>query len=665
MAHRRSGAKRRSIARRSKAEESSSSLETNATANTGGAASVSEAPLKEPNANSGEGRSRSSNKPQPLKPTASDVVAAVASLYLDQLKPFGRILRKRIAERHVASDVAEPTPEAASLGLHPPVEPPVNVPHLKAVCEECATLKVEPEEGGDWSVTLSGCPASFIDIYDSIDVYPEELWRGAAKYFENAPEEDTTLPGGRYSCARTLLLRGLPFLEKRSLGQVCHIVQLAIADRKLLGYLNGAVVPYKRSQSMMKEKCASQKSACENMCAEAASLEFASWVQARKCMKSILAEAAAAAALDGHVGPGVVPLSNIKRTFRSEFQLELSETVLGHSKLSELLQDDRFQDICAVELEKHGYIVVQRRAQDTSVYPLSSKSQTSPKDQIELPKYGQYDGPSAANYGSQAEDPAAAMAPEIFDLGFGTTPVGFGPTPLPSPEQTNREEEPSFLTQLLPLYLQESQYCRTVDMTAETSCARQFCPGEPLRLEDVGDMTSASHYFGAVQPPTQPYVSGGLPLMLWDDMMLCSMMQHTMYAASLAPVEANANNVFEATAAPTPALKKQFFPDETPQLEDCGTVEASITDKEKKERRYPAQPQWPSLSPWKDGKLEGMVRNTFIHTSMTSPTLAIGSRQRSMSLGHTHRRKRDSGTPKKSNEPSKNPLVISLSEHLE
>lgn len=53
-----------------------------------------------------------------------------------------------------------------------------------------------------------------------------------------------------------------------------------------------------------------------------------------------------------------VPLSNIKRIFRSQFETELSETSLGHSKLSELLQDERLHDICTVRLLEQGYFVM-------------------------------------------------------------------------------------------------------------------------------------------------------------------------------------------------------------------------------------------------------------------------------------------------------------------
>lgn len=46
---------------------------------------------------------------------------------------------------------------------------------------------------------------------------------------------------------------------------------------------------------------------------------------------------------------GMVAVSNVKRLFRSRFGLDLSETALGYSRVSELLQDHRLHDICALE----------------------------------------------------------------------------------------------------------------------------------------------------------------------------------------------------------------------------------------------------------------------------------------------------------------------------
>lgn len=75
------------------------------------------------------------------------------------------------------------------------------------------------------------------------------------------------------------------------------------------------------------------------------------WELARTKLREILQSATIR-------GAGQVPLSNVKRLFRSLHQLELSETALGHSKLTELLQDERFHDICTVQLQDRGYAVV-------------------------------------------------------------------------------------------------------------------------------------------------------------------------------------------------------------------------------------------------------------------------------------------------------------------
>lgn len=70
-----------------------------------------------------------------------------------------------------------------------------------------------------------------------------------------------------------------------------------------------------------------------------------------------------------------MPLSNVKRLFRSRFQLELSETALGHAKLCELLQDPCFSDICSVRLESNGYMVLQNRALEPSSVVVEAKSE--------------------------------------------------------------------------------------------------------------------------------------------------------------------------------------------------------------------------------------------------------------------------------------------------
>lgn len=59
-------------------------------------------------------------------------------------------------------------------------------------------------------------------------------------------------------------------------------------------------------------------------------------------------------------------LANVKRLFRSAYGLELSETMLGYTKLSDLLQDPRLSDLCSVELRNRGYAVVPRPLTSTN-----------------------------------------------------------------------------------------------------------------------------------------------------------------------------------------------------------------------------------------------------------------------------------------------------------
>lgn len=283
------------------------------------------------------------NTRQPPHPR--EVVAAVESLYVDKLKPYGRILRKRLTER------ALPAGQPADVENAPDVD----IRQLRQACGACSCLQVEDEEGGDWSAVLINREPNFVDIYSPNDEYPAKMWEAASVYFESLSGDDMTLPGGRYACAQVLVSRRLPFLNGCTLGQICHIVQLAISQKKVLGYLNGSVVPYGKSQSMVKEQCASSQQPCSGPGRDASGMELADWTTAKRCLEQILETAATPQGL------GVVPLSNVKRLFRSRFSIELSETMLGHSKLSELLQDPRFDDVCRVKLEGHGYIVVQHK----------------------------------------------------------------------------------------------------------------------------------------------------------------------------------------------------------------------------------------------------------------------------------------------------------------
>merc|ERR1719272_1051913 len=86
-------------------------------------------------------------------------------------------------------------------------------------------------------------------------------------------------------------------------------------------------------------------------CPSATALPFDDWVSMRVCLAEIMDLARCSS-------DGVERLTNIKRVFRARFQLELSETLLGYTKLSDLLHDPVLVDLCSVELRSGGYVVV-------------------------------------------------------------------------------------------------------------------------------------------------------------------------------------------------------------------------------------------------------------------------------------------------------------------
>merc|ERR1712190_520698 len=154
--------------------------------------------------------------------------------------------------------------------------------------------------------------------------------------------------------AQLLASRSLSFLAGRCLGEICHIVFLAISEHKLLGYMDGCVVPYSQSEAGIKEHCAASQQPAVTIKRSASQMPIADWNTAREGLRQILCM------------HGSVNLPNIKRHFHSYFQTELSETALGHSKLIELLQDDHLSDICVVTKDASGsYSVSQQLAYAT------------------------------------------------------------------------------------------------------------------------------------------------------------------------------------------------------------------------------------------------------------------------------------------------------------
>eukprot|EP00933_Yihiella_yeosuensis_P059128 TRINITY_DN6004_c3_g1_i1.p1 TRINITY_DN6004_c3_g1~~TRINITY_DN6004_c3_g1_i1.p1 ORF type:complete len:761 (+),score=163.65 TRINITY_DN6004_c3_g1_i1:223-2283(+) len=525
-----------------------------------------------------------------------EVVAAVETLYDDELKPYGRILRKRLAERAAAAGQGSVD---------------VDIKLLRSVCEACPWIYIQAEEGGDWSALLRSRQMAFIDVYSPQDLYPPELWVAASAYFQGLDDAKMVLPGGRYSCAQALISRGLQFLLGRTLGQVCHIVQLAISQKKILGYLNGAVVPYGRSQSMVKERCAERQKPCTSTVRStgSGSSDLAGWAVVKNGLKEILS----------NLSPGTVsiPLSNVKRLFRSRFHMELSETALGHSKLSELLQDPRLQDVCFVRLQGHGYVVFPAAAQppkQLAVPPVQPHLQAPPPQVSVPPQMSPSPQPqmSAAAAGAAVAAAAAAAAlgqpapvqaswlgPNVPNYQGGN----FAPLPPPAPGQVQAdlpyfgplgsEPTPAAVetgphTSQRPIGASLRDRARWVQPLTEVDESSQLLAHHSQSLESPGDSLRKGH----VMPMTTPSPSGSL-----------------RRAKSMPRGVGTEKVTSEALMHPqTPG----YLPPRTPES--------------------PGFPSWPMLTPGALGGMGFSVQNTFINCPLPPPTPFGAATFRSHSL---------------------------------
>merc|ERR1719476_1231046 len=98
---------------------------------------------------------------------------------------------------------------------------------------------------------------------------------------------------------------------------------------------------------MVKERNARSQRPCVSTARRSKSAAFATWDMMRPCLQQLLSTI-----------QQPMPLSNLKRLFRVQFHVELSETALGYAKLSECLQDPRVRDLCDVKLQGQGYTIV-------------------------------------------------------------------------------------------------------------------------------------------------------------------------------------------------------------------------------------------------------------------------------------------------------------------
>jgi len=148
----------------------------------------------------------------------SYLVTILESLYTDRIRPMANYIKGRLKERSCPELVVKCFVEVYSehLDLFSVTKPQGQTPD-----EATILCRTEPSWFKGW-----------IDIDSSNDPYDEAMWQSLAEFLNG----EHTFAGGRYGMARELMDRNLPCLSDKSLGEVCHIVQLAIQHRRLIVY---------------------------------------------------------------------------------------------------------------------------------------------------------------------------------------------------------------------------------------------------------------------------------------------------------------------------------------------------------------------------------------------------------------------------------------------
>uniref|UniRef100_A0A7S1S4Y7 SAM domain-containing protein n=1 Tax=Alexandrium catenella TaxID=2925 RepID=A0A7S1S4Y7_ALECA len=149
----------------------------------------------------------------------STLTTTLESLYEDRIKPMANYVKGRLKERSV--------PELIVKSF---VELYAQHPDLYLVQQPSQTQS--GDEATIFFVTEPSWFKGWVDIDAPDDPYDECMWEELAKFLDG----EHTFAGGRYGMARELMQRNLPFLAPHSLGEVCHIVQLAIQVRRLIVY---------------------------------------------------------------------------------------------------------------------------------------------------------------------------------------------------------------------------------------------------------------------------------------------------------------------------------------------------------------------------------------------------------------------------------------------
>eukprot|EP00451_Oxyrrhis_marina_P004058 CAMPEP_0204275862 /NCGR_PEP_ID=MMETSP0468-20130131/26866_1 /ASSEMBLY_ACC=CAM_ASM_000383 /TAXON_ID=2969 /ORGANISM="Oxyrrhis marina" /LENGTH=301 /DNA_ID=CAMNT_0051252317 /DNA_START=29 /DNA_END=931 /DNA_ORIENTATION=- len=266
------------------------------------------------------------------RPGAQPIIRAVEGMYRDRIAPTIAALRPRYEA-------------LACLGLESDYD-------LIPVAQEADLMVKKLADPVDRvMILLRRTPKwfkGFVDPLSTADPYPQHMWNDLSKYLGRALDKEplkTYEFGGRYGAAVALHKRRLRFLQSYTLGEVVHIVQLAMGGRQLLGYSKGKEITTWENSVAAAKKRAAQKMD------PAGDVNIASWQQLRQAISQVLRD-----------HQGCVRLSQLKDAIAWRCGSYLAETAFGYDRMSHLLVAPELEGVCAVRVREAQLFVVRGEA---------------------------------------------------------------------------------------------------------------------------------------------------------------------------------------------------------------------------------------------------------------------------------------------------------------
>mmetsp|Transcript_10615 Transcript_10615/g.17527 ORF Transcript_10615/g.17527 Transcript_10615/m.17527 type:complete len:551 (+) Transcript_10615:115-1767(+) len=245
------------------------------------------------------------------------LISTLESLYEDRIKPMSNYIKGRLKERSVPDIIVKSFEDLYT--QHPDLFEVQN-----------------PKSGEETTIYFHKPPAWFkgwIDIDSPQDPYDESMWKEFAKFLDG----EHTFAGGRYGMARELMQRHLPFLANHSLGEVCHIVQLAIQHRRLIVYHRKMLKPI---QTVL---CQLSPDGTGNGIDTAEGEEIKDMDDLTLALFRMLLH-----------HPSGIRLCRMKQMIKHEFQRKLSEMAFQCTKLIELFNQEPLNETFVLDTENDG-----------------------------------------------------------------------------------------------------------------------------------------------------------------------------------------------------------------------------------------------------------------------------------------------------------------------